>query len=412
MADKPTDPPALEEETNEEGEENQEEDSPLGMSDEEFLKQPVPTMPVQTDTDDEDEEGTPAATVISKGTADPTSPPPPPAGKDGAAPKAGEAQPPAAKPSTPGEKPADSQDRQALKPDGTKPGATPPAEAAPVVDYKAEYERLLKPFKASGREITVENIDDAIQLMQMGANYSQKMKGLKPNLKLLKMLEGNDLLDEGKINYLIDLSKRNPGAINKLIKDGNIDPMDLDPEKASEYRQSTYKVDDREIELDTVLDELQGTPAYTRTLDIVSTKWDAASKQTIAANPQLLRVINDHVDRGIYDVIAKRIENDRVLGRLSGLSDIEAYRQVGDTIQAQGGFNHLAGSNAPAGGKSTPEPVVVAAKPKKADPPELIARRRAASSTRPAALQSLPTDFNPLALSDEEFIKHAHNKYV
>jgi len=106
-----------------------------------------------------------------------------------------------------------------------------PDEAA--VDFEAEYKRLLTPFKANGREIAVKSVDDAIALMQMGANYNKKMAALKPNLKLMKMLENNGLLSEDKIGFLIDLEKKNPAAINKLVKDSGIDPMDLDAEKVS-----------------------------------------------------------------------------------------------------------------------------------------------------------------------------------
>ena len=64
-----------------------------------------------------------------------------------------------------------------------------------TIDYKAEYERLTQSFKANGKEIAVANVDEAISLMQMGANYNKKMAALKPNLKLLKLLENNKLLD-------------------------------------------------------------------------------------------------------------------------------------------------------------------------------------------------------------------------
>jgi hypothetical protein len=159
-----------------------------------------------------------------------------------------------------------------------------------AVDYKAEYEKLLTPFKANGREMQVTNVDDAVQLMKMGANYNKKMAALKPNLKLMKLLENNGLLDEGKLSFLIDLDKKNPDAINKLVKDSGIDPLDITADKASGYKPSTYTVDDREIELDTVLEDIQDTPSYNRTLEIVSTKWDGASKQLIGKTPQLLKV--------------------------------------------------------------------------------------------------------------------------
>ena len=277
-----------------------------------------------------------------------------------------------------------------------------------AVDYKSEYERLLAPFKANGRDISVKGVDDAITLMQMGANYNKKMAALKPNLALLKMLENNGLLSEEKINFLIDLEKRNPEAINKLIKDSGIDPMDLDAEKASGYKPTTYRVDEREVELDSVLDEIQETPSYNRTLEIVSKEWDAKSKQTIADSPQLLKVINSHVQSGIYDLISKEIESERVFGRLNGLSDIEAYRQIGDTIQARGGFDHLGrqGQQAPV------KPVVVQPKPKVADEDKIKEKKRAASSTNPAAASTAPKDFNPLSLSDAEFNKLIKSDYL
>lgn len=307
------------------------------------------------------------------------------------------------------EEEADDQEQETEAKD-KKPDEKKPDERA--IDYEAEYKRLLAPFKANGREIAINSVDDAISLMQMGANYNKKMAALKPNLKLMKMLEHNGLLNDEKISFLIDLSKKNPDAINKLVKDSGIDPMDLDAEKAGAYKQSTYTVDDREIELDTVLDEIQETPSYTRTLEIVSTKWDGASKQIVAQQPQLLKVINDHVQNGIYDLISKEIESERVFGRLNGLSDLEAYRQVGDMIQARGGFNHLFQGSSQNQGQSSARPAVVAPKPSKADEDKLKDKRRAASSTKPAASSSLPKDFNPLALSDEEFSKLVNSKLL
>ena len=281
----------------------------------------------------------------------------------------------------------------------------------PAIDFEAEYKRLLTPFKANGREIAVKSVDDAIALMQMGANYNKKMAALKPNLKLMKLLENNGLLSEDKIGFLIDLEKKNPAAINKLVKDSGIDPMDLDAEKASGYKQTAYTVDDREIELDTVLDEIQGTPSYNRTLEIVSTKWDAASKQVIAGTPQLLKVINGHVESGIYDLISKELESERLFGRLNGLSDIEAYRQVGDALHAKGAFNSLAQGSSQNQQKPATPPVVVTPKPKVEDD-KLKDKRRAASSTKPAAPTSTPKDFNPLAMSDEEFNKLVNKQFL
>ena len=282
-----------------------------------------------------------------------------------------------------------------------------PVPPTKTVDYKAEYERLLTPFKANGRDIKVESVDDAITLMQMGANYNKKMAALKPNLKLMKMLENNGLLSEEKLSYLIDLGNKNPNAINKLVHESGINPMDFDAEKAGEYRPNVHTVDDRELALDSVLDSIQDTPTYNRTLEIVSKEWDGASKQIVADHPELLNVINDHLQRGVYDIISTEVERQRMLGRLTGLSSFDAYRQVGDAIQAQGGFDHLGSSQ----GNSKVAKPVVTPKPKP-DNSKLKDQKRAASSSKPGASNSsTPGDFNPLAMSDEEFAKLSESKY-
>ena len=315
----------------------------------------------------------------------------------------------------------EAQDEPQVKGDGKQKASADP-KAKDVVptdgksadlDYKREYERLLAPFKANGRDIKVESVDDAITLMQMGANYNKKMAALKPNLKLMKMLENNKLLSEEKISFLIDLEKKDPAAINKLVKESGIDPMEIDTEKASEYKRTSYAVADSEIELDTVLDELQGSPTYNQLLEVVGNKWDAASKQVVAQSPQLLRVVNDHISCGIYDLISTEIERERTFGRLTGMSDIEAYRKVGDALHAKGAFNHLTQGSSQGQRKPAAQPgAVIQPKPKKVEDDTRKDKRRAASPSKPVAPTLPAGDFNPLSMSDEEFSKLAEKRYA
>ena len=272
------------------------------------------------------------------------------------------------------------------------------------IDYKAEYEKLMAPFKANGREVAPKSVSDVVSLMQMGANYNKKMEAMKPNLKIIKLLENNGLLNEEKISFLIDLDKKSPEAINKLVNDSGINPLDFDSDKASSYRPQTHRVDDREIDLDTVLDEIQGSAGYSRTLEVLGKEWDAPSKQVIASTPQLVKVINDHIQSGIYDVITTEIERERMFGRLKGLSNIEAYRQVGDALQSRGGFNHLDQSRMTT---TAPKVVEVVAPRPKADTNALNEKRRAAGTTQTKTVVALPNNINPLAMSDDEFKKFA-----
>lgn len=287
------------------------------------------------------------------------------------------------------------------------------AQEESAIDYKKEYEKLLAPFVANGKEIRVNNVADAVSLMQMGANYNKKMAALKPNLKLLKLLESNGLLSEERVGFLIDLEKKNPDAINKLIKESGIDPMDLDAEKANDYKPTVRTVDDKELELDAVLEEIQDTPSYSKTIQVVGKEWDAASKQTVANSPSILKIINSHMQSGVYDVIQEEIERERMFGRLQGLSDIEAYRQVGDAIQARNGFAHLNVNANGQGQQASANPRVVQPKPKKVDEEKLKEKRRAASTAKPTGSNpKVAGDFNPLALSDEEFSKLVKSNFL
>ena len=272
------------------------------------------------------------------------------------------------------------------------------------VDFEAEYKRVLAPFKANNKQIQVGSIDDAIALMKMGANYNKKMAGLKPNLRLMKMLENNDLLDEAKLNYLIDLDKRNPAAIQKLIKDSGMDPLDIDVDKDTEYQPNAYTVNDKEVELDAVLDDIRDTPAFQETVDVVGNKWDESSRREIVANPGIIKVINEHIASGVFAEITGIIESERMLGRLEGLSDIDAYTQVGKAIQAQGTV---------ADKQPTQEANVSSTTtPKQSTDPQRTSRKKAASTTKATVKKSKPKGYNPLAISDEEFEKSAGSLYM
>lgn len=285
---------------------------------------------------------------------------------------------------------------------------------AAVIDYKAQYEELLKPFKANGRDIQVNDVEEARRLMQMGANYNKKMAGLKPSLAVLKMLENNGLNDPAKLSFLIDLDKKNPEAISKLIAESGLDPLDLSTEKAGAYKPGDHRVADAEVELDTVLEDLNGSPHYTQLLDLVGKEWDPKSRGIVAANPGVLRLIDAQMNSGIYDLVATEMARQRALGSLSGLSDLEAYRQVGDAMNSEGKFDHLfkkAGQPENKGQQAPAAKIIVDPNPKKADDDKREQARRAAApskGTAPAA-KKIDPDFNPLALSDEDFAKFKPN---
>ena len=272
------------------------------------------------------------------------------------------------------------------------------------VDYQAELSKVLAPFKANGKMMQVENIEDARTLMQMGANYNKKMAGLKPNLKLVKMLENNNLLDENKLSYLIDLSKKNPEAIKTLLKDSKLDGVEVDPDMKVNYQPKTYTVNDKEVELDGILDEIRDTESYSTTIDIISNKWDESSQKALFNNPADIAAINEHVGSGIYEQVASVMAREKMLGRLKGMTDLEAYKTVGDALNAAGKFNTDTQQNSQTQGNMSKTTKVV--------DPKLKDKKRAASSTKSSVKTKGKAEFNPLALSDTEFDKIGDAKFL
>ena len=268
------------------------------------------------------------------------------------------------------------------------------------LDFAEEFKKLTAPFKANGKDMQINTVDEARTLMMMGANYNKKMAGLKPSLRILKTLENNGLLDEDKLNYLIDLDKKDPGAINKLMKDSGINPLDLEDE-ATTYKPKAYNASNREVELDAVLDDIRDTPAFKDTIDIVGNKWDDSSRRVLVENPSIIKVINDHVSAGIFEQITTKVDRERMLGKLNGVSDIEAYKQIGDSMQSAGEFN--------AKKADVVLPTIQATPVQKTS--NMDKKRAAASTVKTGRSPKSNQEFNPLSLSDEEFAKLAESNF-
>ena len=270
-----------------------------------------------------------------------------------------------------------------------------------TIGEEAQLSAMFGTIRANGKDVKLKSMDEARQLMSMGMGYSKRMSQLKPNLKLMKMLENNDLLDEGKLSYLIDLDKKDPTAIKRLVKDSGLDSYELgsDDEEQGAYTPNTYTVDDTQLELDNVLNELEGTPAFSTTIEVVGNKWDDASKQAIMKEPSLLRAINTHVENGVYQRIVDETERRKMLGELQNMSDIDAYKAVGNHLEAAGAFKDIA---APAGTRQNQQAQQQQAQAQA----QLNEQRKAVSAPkRTKKVAAKKKAYDPLAMSDEEFAK-------
>ena len=347
-------------------------DNPLEMSDEDFLNAPVGSVDEEQTEVEEEEEGSPEALE------DPQSEEFESAEED---------QLTAA-----GQEDADLEEGEEL--DSEEESDDTPEDEPEATSTDAD--KVFQPFKANGKDIQVKTPEEAIQLMQMGANYTQKMQALQPNLKIMKMLEQQDLLSEEKLNFLIDLSKNDPKAIAKLVQDSKLDPMSLESEEGEEeYVPQNYSVPDEAMQLEQVLTEIESTPTYSKCIDIVGNQWDDSSKQVLSQNPTMIKQLNEQMQAGIFDQINSEVERLKMFGGLSGLSDFDAYKQVGGQLHQSGQL-----------GIPKPKPVATTKVVTKAQDAARALKRRAASTPKSSKKSvTAKKEFNPLSLSDEEFAK-------
>tara|TARA_B110000459_G_C16625841_1_gene505684 strand:+ start:15553 stop:16704 length:1152 start_codon:yes stop_codon:yes gene_type:complete len=264
-------------------------------------------------------------------------------------------------------------------------------------DYESAYKKVTEPFKANGIEMKVTDPKDIIQLMQMGANYQKKMATMKPNLKIVKMLENAGLLDESKLNNLIDISKKDPKAVAKLIEESGIDPLDIDTDNKTDYQPTDYSVSDKEFNLDTVLESIKDSPTFSKTIDVLTKQWDEGSKATVSDNPEIISVINDHMSTGVYDKVNAAMQQQKALGKLDGFTDVESYKQIAEYMHKEGMLGEVVDDQ--------PSSSEVSSETNAAAKADRTKRRKAVAPVKQTTSVKPPESGEFLGLSDDEFMK-------
>ena len=266
------------------------------------------------------------------------------------------------------------------------------------VNYEDFYKTLTTPFKANGRDFQVTDPQDMITLMQKGADYVKKMTEIKPLRRMGKLLEDNQI-SEDDIAFLLDLKAKKPEAIAKLVKESEVDIYGLDSIQTDSYTPQPIVVNEVDSMLQNTLDDLQATSAtFTQTLHVVGNQWDDSSRQVISQNPELLRILDRQVADGTFNKIDNVLQYERAMGRLTGVSDIQAYVE----IERRMGIGHQAMQPQP-----TPSPTQQAQSQAVAQQQQQQEQKRkqAAAAPRQTQTQNSQTSINVAAMSDDEFMK-------
>lgn len=232
----------------------------------------------------------------------------------------------------------DKESTEVKKDDSTKD--TPPKD----VDYETVYKNIFKPFKANGKDITPRTVEDVVQLMQMGANYTKKMQLMAPLKKAAESLSRADIKEED-LNFLIDVHKGDKEAIKKLLTKHNVDPMELDLDSTN-YVPKNNIVSDEDVEYSNILDDIRDS--LPKIQEIMTNTWDTRSKEALLKDPNLMRALHEEIAMGRFDNVQAQLEIEKTFGRYKGKSDVEAYIDLVTKLAAKEQSNHQPdGTNKP-----------------------------------------------------------------
>lgn len=294
---------------------------------------------------------------------------------------------------------------ETAQPSGEVPAAetTAATPAEPVaIDYKAAYEQIIgKPIKAGGKEITINSVEEAIKLAQMGVGFHQNMSKMAPHRRIIETLKEHGLLDESKINELIDISKKNPEAIAALVQSAGLEPHQLIPSgDAQTYTPGNHVLPDEQLQFRTSVDSIR-EQGGTEFLTHVAQDWDVTSRAEVFKDPAALDMLYGHKQSGLYDKISSEVERRKVFDpSVAKLPFIHAYLAVGNDLHEKGLL--VPQQEVPA--VAAPVPVVV--KPAVASQPVTpnpAAAKAASVRSTPSPASATP---NYLLMPDDEFMKN------
>lgn len=244
----------------------------------------------------------------------------------------------------------DVQSGDAIKSETLKPDSSEPEKNEEVldnsssheeVDYKGFYETVMKPFKANGKTINLKSPEEAIRLMQMGANYTRKMQEISKHRKTIATLQENGITTDEDLAFILDIKNKDLDAIKKFFKDNDIDPFDIDTSEEVTYKPKVKMVSEEVLETRAILDELNSDPEGAKTLRLIADTWDEESTRFMWHNPSAFRIIHEQRESGVYDQIMNEIERQTALGILQPHGSIlEKYNIVGNQLFGAGQPNN------------------------------------------------------------------------
>ena len=191
-------------------------------------------------------------------------------------------------------------------------------EEQPVRTYK---------YKANGKEyeFTEEEIFSRFgEVFGKAMNFTQKTQAISKHRKMLDAIESAELTSDD-INLAIDVLKGDKGALAAVLKRTGVDALELDTDEDTGYTPKDYGRNDEELAIRDVVEEISKDKEYATTYDVLENRWDNASRQEFAQNPELIRQLHIDVKNGMFETLTPIIDKLKTYDG-GARSDLEYYK--------------------------------------------------------------------------------------
>lgn len=184
------------------------------------------------------------------------------------------------------------------------------------------------PIKAAGVELKIENMEEAVRLIQQGADYTRKMQELSKERSThrakIGLLEDNGLLNDPEaLPRMIEAFKGNPEAILDLVTKYEIDLTKADAN--NKYEPKIAERTEHELILNDTIDELKANGSFEQVnaafTGFVSQdegkSYVEDSQALLTQNPVLLTKISEDMSDGSYE----KVQTELALRKVKGTYD-------------------------------------------------------------------------------------------
>jgi len=241
------------------------------------------------------------------------------------------------------------------------------------------------PFEIAANGMkTKATLNQLITGFQKGLNYTKHMQQLKPFRTSIGIMEENDLSDED-LNLLIELKSGNKEALNKLLSDIKIDPLDLEQKENSDYTPKNYGKDIPDPEMEQVIGEIKNDADNFPIMQEALNSMPQDFYDVVSANPGGMKSLYEDVKSGVYEKVMPEVMK---LQALYGPSDtMKMYVETARRLLNEGGSKEK-------------EPSKDEAKPNKQNKD---AKRKLTSTTKKKNSGTKPVSKQLDDLTDDEF---------